>query len=222
MKLRNIALSLSQEYAQQKNSHELLSVLRSVHERHARSTADLCIFKERIRLSPVKVSEYLLNHLDNDPAHAETHASGENQTVQDFHPLIRINSRKTALQAIAAPERPAIRAWLSLVGIPNHHAAVAQSTMANRAAQSAISASSELPPKSTILYMVCATVALNMVMINTPRKLHTAAMAIAARGPNDLVETQVAMAFGASVHPFTNMTPRVSKVVITRAGLENS
>ena len=42
--------------------------------------------------------------------------------------------------AIAAPDRPAISAWLSLVGMPNHHAATAQSTIANNAAHSATSA----------------------------------------------------------------------------------
>ena len=45
-----------------------------------------------------------------------------------------------SLSAIAAPESPAMSAWLSLVGMPNHHAATAQSTMANSAAHSATSA----------------------------------------------------------------------------------
>ena len=42
--------------------------------------------------------------------------------------------------AIAAPEIPAIKAWLSLVGIPKYHAAVAHTTIANKAAHNAINA----------------------------------------------------------------------------------
>lgn len=44
--------------------------------------------------------------------------------------------------------------------------------------------------------MVEATLALNIVMTKTPRKLKNAAMRIAAFGPMALVETQVAMAVG--------------------------
>ena len=40
--------------------------------------------------------------------------------------------------AMATPLSPAIGAWLSLVGMPNHQAAVAQSTMANSAAHRAM------------------------------------------------------------------------------------
>jgi len=55
-----------------------------------------------------------------------------------------------------------------------------------------------------------------MVIIKTPRKLNTAARKIADDGLRDLVETQVAIAFGASVQPFTKMTPRVSITVIIK------
>ena len=95
---------------------------------------------------------------------------------------------------------PAMRAWLSLVGIPNHHAAVAQTTMATKAAHRAISASSAFPPKSTILYMVAATLAFIMVMKNTPIKLKAAAITMALRTPMALVDTHVAMALG-SIRP---------------------
>lgn len=37
-----------------------------------------------------------------------------------------------------------------------------------------------------------------------------------------LVETQVAMAFGASVQPLTKITPKVKMTVMARTGLENS
>ena len=53
--------------------------------------------------------------------------------------------------AIAAPESPAMRAWLSLVGIPKYQAATAQMTIEKSAAQSATSAWWESWPKSTML-----------------------------------------------------------------------
>ena len=53
--------------------------------------------------------------------------------------------------AIAAPESPAMSAWISLVGIPKRHATVAHVTMATIAAHSATRASCEFPPKSTML-----------------------------------------------------------------------
>lgn len=113
-------------------------------------------------------------------------------------------------------------AWLSLVGMPNTHAAVAQITMAKSAAHSAMSASCASPPKSTILEMVCATVALIFVITSTPKKLHTAAIRIADRGLMARVDTQVAIALGASVQPFTRMTPKVKAKVMSSAGLETS
>lgn len=70
--------------------------------------------------------------------------------------------------------------------------------------------------------MVEATLALIIVMTKTPRKLKNAAMRIAAFGPMALVETQVAMALGASVQPLTRITPRVSTTVTARTGLERS
>ena len=38
-------------------------------------------------------------------------------------------------------------------------------------------------------------------------------------GERALVETHVAIAFGASVHPFTNTTPSVNTVITNKAGL---
>ena len=112
--------------------------------------------------------------------------------------------------ATAAPVIPAMSAWLSLVGIPKYHAATAQMTIADIAAQSAISDRRASFPKSAMLYMVMATEALIAVITRTPKKLNIAAMTIALRTPIARVETQVAIAFGASVHPFTRITPSVS------------
>ena len=68
--------------------------------------------------------------------------------------------------------------------------------------------------------MVSATVALSSVITNTPRKLNTAAIRIAARGLMERVEMQVAIALGASVHPLTRITPNVSATVTISAGLD--
>ncbi len=46
-----------------------------------------------------------------------------------------------------------------------------------------------------------------------------AAITIAFLGSIDRVDTQVAMAFGASVHPFTKITPRVKTTMMSSAGL---
>jgi hypothetical protein len=56
--------------------------------------------------------------------------------------------------------------------------------------------------------------------MNTPKKLNTAAIKIAFLAVIERVETHVAMAFGASVQPFTNMTPNVRTAVINRGGLD--
>ena len=121
--------------------------------------------------------------------------------------------------AMAAPERPAIRLWLSLVGMPNSEAPTLYTTIENSAAHSATSASCVFPPKSTMLLMVDATELLIFVITNTPRKLNTALMIMAARTFMQRVVTQVAMALGASVQPLTKITPSVSATVMRRTGL---
>ena len=66
--------------------------------------------------------------------------------------------------------------------------------------------------------MVSATFLLMSVITRTPRKLKIAAMMIAGRGRMARVETQVAMAFGASVQPLTSMTASVRMLVRMSAG----
>lgn len=75
-----------------------------------------------------------------------------------------------------------------------------------------------MSPKFAILYIVSTTVELINVIINTPKKLKIAAIIIAFFGFIDLVETQVAMAFGASVHPFTNITPKINTETKNKIG----
>ena len=120
--------------------------------------------------------------------------------------------------AMAAPVRPAINAWLSLVGMPKYQAATAQMMMANSAAHRAIIAS-PLPLKFTMFFTVMATVALSSVITSTPKKLNTADISTAALGVMARVATTVAMALGASVQPFTNTTPKVSRTVTSKTGL---
>ena len=59
-------------------------------------------------------------------------------------------------------------------------------------------------------------------MTSTPRKLNTAAMAMAAPAFIARVDTQVAMALGASVQPLTRITPIVNSAVMASIGLEPS
>ena len=92
--------------------------------------------------------------------------------------------------------------------------------MEKSAAHSAISAMVVSPPKSTILLMVEATLALIWVMIRTPKKLQMALMIMADRTRMHRVVTQVAMALGASVQPLTKMTPSVRATVIAKTGFE--
>jgi hypothetical protein len=55
--------------------------------------------------------------------------------------------------------------------------------------------------------------------MKTPKKLKIAAIIIAERAEMERVETHVAMALGASVHPLTKITAKVRIVVINNMGL---
>ena len=94
--------------------------------------------------------------------------------------------------------------------------------MEKRAAESAMRAVSVSAPKSTMLLIVEATEAFTLVMISTPRKLNAALMRIAGRGLMHRVVMHVAIAFGASVHPLTKITPSVRRAVISSAGDDES
>ena len=90
--------------------------------------------------------------------------------------------------------------------------------MEKSAALSATMAMWEFAPRSTRLVMVCATVALIILMTNTPRKLKIAAIISADCADMHRVVTQVAMALGASVEPLTRITPRVSTAATISSG----
>ena len=70
--------------------------------------------------------------------------------------------------------------------------------------------------------MVWATAVETSDTSKSPRKLNTAAMMMACRGFMARVETAVAMALGASVAPFTMITPILSRVTTRRMGFRIS
>ena len=103
--------------------------------------------------------------------------------------------------------------------MPKYQAAVAQMTIDASAPLRAMELALISVPKSTMLLMVMATLLLIRVMINTPRKLKTAAIKMAFFGLMARVEMQVAIALGASVQPLTKITPMVRMTVTKSAGL---
>ena len=70
--------------------------------------------------------------------------------------------------------------------------------------------------------MVMATEVFSAVMTNTPRKLKIAAITMAERTPMARVDTQVAMALGASVQPFTRITAMVSSAATISEGFASA
>ena len=66
--------------------------------------------------------------------------------------------------------------------------------------------------------MFLATELFMNVIINTPARLHIAAVNTAFLMESVLLQTQLTMALGASVHPFTNITPSVSRVAVSIGG----
>ena len=137
------------------------------------------------------------------------------KTFSHSSPLTACNPPR----AMAAPVSPAINAWDSLVGIPKYQAATVQTTIENKAAANAICETRKLPPESkvTMLLMVSATCALKYVITSTPKKFMTTAMPMAIFGRKTLVETAVAIAFGASVQPLTKITPNDNTIVRNKA-----
>ena len=111
--------------------------------------------------------------------------------------------------AMALPERAAIRAWLSDVGIPKYQAKTAHRTIEKSAAQRAIEEEASSSPKYTILDMVSVIEGFIIVIRLTPAKLSIADINTALFILIHRVVIQVATALGASVSPFTNITANV-------------
>lgn len=92
--------------------------------------------------------------------------------------------------------------------------------MENSDADSATRAVCVSVPKSTMFDMVDATLAFMCVMISTPKKLKTALIMIAFLVDMQRVVIHVAIALGASVQPFTNITASVRSADIKSIGEE--
>ena len=116
------------------------------------------------------------------------------------------------LDESAAPLIPEISAWLSLVGSPKIEATDAQRITALSAEQSDMSAALPSLPKSAIPYRVFATPGRIIAIRTAPEKLHIPASISALFGESDRVDTQPAIALGASVQPLTIAMPIMSIV----------
>ena len=124
------------------------------------------------------------------------------------------------MAARPAPVSPAIKAWDSEEGIPKAQAKTPQAMTPTMPAHRAFKAKPYWEPKSTMLEMVSA-VSLEMKNIErTPRKLKMADMTMAGWGLMHLVDTQVAMALGASVQPLMNTTPMTKTIATPSIGTE--
>ena len=110
-------------------------------------------------------------------------------------------------------------AWLSEVGMPKSQAPTPQATMPTVAAASAMSAACVSPPKSTMPEMVSATAVEMNDIATRPTKLQTTDMKIAESTSMERVPTGSAMAFAASVAPFTKMVPMTRSMTMIKKGL---
>ena len=137
-----------------------------------------------------------------------------------FHSL-RLMALIFLFTATAAPVRDAIRAWLSLVGMPKNQAATAHITIERSAALIASDAVLLSLPKSEMFVIDETTFPLNCDITKTPEKFIIDARIIAFFGVIVLDEIQVAIAVGASVQPFTIITPEISMYEKTRIGFCN-
>ena len=120
--------------------------------------------------------------------------------------------------AIAAPDSPAIRLWLSLVGMPREEAAALYYNDGEQRRTQGDQCVSGIGSKIHHVAYGSRDRAVDFVMTRTPRKLKTALIQIAVRSLKHPVVIHVAIALGASVHPLTKMTPSVSRTVSSKMG----
>lgn len=136
--------------------------------------------------------------------------------ITEFHSLSCIEERDIFV-ASALPQTLDMSAWLSLVGSPFIDASVAQTITVIRATEREIIAAFPSLPKSAMPYRVFATVGEMIAIIVAPKKLHIPASINADLGRSARVDTQPAIALGASVQPFTtakHSTRRENKIFI--------
>ena len=81
---------------------------------HARARDDLRPFEERVRLRARSAAAQLLDEPGEQPASSEAQECGDDQAVDDLHPLVAVHARQAALQGDgragdAGDERVALR-----------------------------------------------------------------------------------------------------------------
>lgn len=108
-------------------------------------------------------------------------------------------------------------AWLSLEGIPKYQATTPKIIIEAKEAQNAQIPRGPSNPASEKTHF--ATEELTIEIRKTPTKLHTAEIRQALFIEIAPEQTDDAMAFGASVKPFTKITPRESKSAKTPQGV---
>jgi hypothetical protein len=110
--------------------------------------------------------------------------------------------------ANVAPLKDATMAWLSLEGIPRYQDISPNNIMERKQAQTA---PFEFFPKSAREKMFSATETVIRDIIKTPKKLKIAHMVQAFFISSTPEQTAEAMTLGASVKPFTNITPKARR-----------
>lgn len=120
-------------------------------------------------------------------------------------------------RAREAPAKEAIMAWLSLEGIPKYQATTPKIIIEAKDAQNA--QIPNVPSNPAREKTHSATEEFTTEIRKTPPKLHTAEIRHALFIEMAPEQTDDAMAFGASVKPFTKMTPRESKSAKTPQGV---
>ncbi len=97
-----------------------LAILRAMHECRARAGANLAHPEKLGGLLPVHPAAGKLCNLGGKPAQAKPQNRGEHKPQSTRSHSCGLMPLKLPCSAIAAPESPAISAWLSLVGMPKN------------------------------------------------------------------------------------------------------
>lgn len=115
-------LPAAKRHAEEQDADEFLAILRAVHETHGRGPDDLRIREEYVGAPAVKPRADQRHQLAHDPADAKSEQEAGRETIQHFDPLPMLMPPMPSWMAMAAPKKPAIRLWLSDVGMPSSDA----------------------------------------------------------------------------------------------------
>ena len=194
-----------------------------MHERHAGCAEDLRPGKKGIGLSAVGGAKQQRDELADDPAHAKAENDGNHKAVNDLDPFGAVDARKAAVQGDGGAGQ-ACDQGVAFAGRDAEHPC--QHRPEHDGKKRGGEGDDRLMGIVSEIDHLCdrfrATVAFNILIRNTPRKLKAAAIRIAARADIQRVTTQVAMAFGASVQPFTKITPMVRSTARNKSGLDDT